>query len=88
MWEALVKFYRSYNQRRKMFLREKMRNTNMARGESFFTYLTKFTQIRDELKVVGEIVDDIELVRKTLNGFTKKCNVFVIVLVSSKKLLY
>jgi hypothetical protein len=54
MWEALVKLYQSDNQSRKMLLREKLRSTKMAKGESVVTYLTKFTQIRDELAVVGE----------------------------------
>jgi hypothetical protein len=71
MWEALVKIYLSENQSRKMLLREKMRSTKMAKGESLVTYLTKFTQIRDELGIVGEAVDETELVRTALNGFTK-----------------
>jgi hypothetical protein len=53
-----------------MFLREKLRSTKIAKGVSVVTYLTKFTQIRDELATVGEIVDETELVRTTLNGFT------------------
>jgi hypothetical protein len=77
MWEALTKLYQSDNQSRKMLLREKLRSTKMARGESVATYLTKFTQIRDELAVVGETVDEIELVRIALNGFTKQWDVFV-----------
>jgi hypothetical protein len=43
----------------------------MARGDSVATYLTKFTHFRDELAVVGETVDESELVRTVLNGFTK-----------------
>jgi hypothetical protein len=43
----------------------------MARGETVATYPTKFTQIRDELAIVGEAVNEIELVRIALNGFTK-----------------
>ena len=70
MWEALVKLYQSDSQSRKMLLREKLRSTKMAKGEFVVTYLTKFTQIRDELATVGEIVDETELVRTTLNGFT------------------
>jgi hypothetical protein len=45
MWEALVKLYQSDNQSRKMLLRETLRSTEMAKGESVVTYLTKFTQI-------------------------------------------
>jgi hypothetical protein len=86
MWEALVKLYQSDNQSRKMLLREKLRSTKMAKGESMVTYLTKFTQIRDELAVVGEAVDETELVRTTLNGFTKQWEVFVRGVVAREKL--
>jgi hypothetical protein len=49
-----------------MLLREKFRSTKMATGESIVTYLIKFIQIRDELAIVGEIVDEIEVLRTTL----------------------
>jgi hypothetical protein len=58
----------------------------MVRGESVVTYLTKFTQIRDELAVVGETVDETELVRIALNGFTKQWDVFVRGVVAREKL--
>nr|ABR16261.1 unknown [Picea sitchensis] len=58
-----------------MLPREKLRSTKMAKGESMVTYLTKFTQIRDELTTVREAVYEAvyktELVRTTLDGFTK-----------------
>jgi hypothetical protein len=69
-----------------MLLREKLRSTKMARGDSVATYLTKFTQIRDELAAVGETVDETELVRTTLNGFTKQWDVFVRGVVAREKL--
>jgi hypothetical protein len=77
MWEALVKLYQSDNQSKKMLLKEKLRSTKMAKGESVVTYLTKFTQIKDELAVVGEAMDETKLVKKALNGFTKQWEVFV-----------
>jgi hypothetical protein len=36
-----------------MMLREKLRSTKMVRGDTVASYLTKFTQIRDELAAVG-----------------------------------
>jgi hypothetical protein len=39
----------------KMMLREKLRSTKMAKGDTVASYLTKFTQIRDELAAVGEV---------------------------------
>jgi len=86
MWKALVKLYQSDNQSKKMLLREKLRSTKMEKGESVVTYLTKFTRIRDELAVVGETVDETELVRTTLNGFAKQWNVFVRGVVTQEKL--
>jgi hypothetical protein len=87
MWEALVKLYQSDNQSRKMLLREKLRSTKMAKGELVVTYLTKFTRIRDELAVVGEKVDETELVRTALNGFTEQWEVFVRGVVARENLL-
>jgi hypothetical protein len=86
MWEALVKLYESDNQSRKMLLREKLRSTKMAKGESVLTNLTKFTHIRDALATVGEAVDETDLVRTTLKGFTKQWEVFVRVVVAWEKL--
>ena len=49
----------------------------MTKTENVATYLTKITQVRDELGVVGELIADNELVRTPLNGVTKKWVVFV-----------
>jgi hypothetical protein len=76
MWEALVKLYQSDNQSRKMLLKDKLKSTKMAKGESMVTYLTKFTRIKEELAVVGETVDETELVRTALNSFTTLWDVF------------
>ena len=54
-----------------------MRNTKMAKGEGVFPYLTRLTQIKDELGVVGSKADDDELVRIALNGFSKPWDTFV-----------
>jgi hypothetical protein len=50
------------------------------------TYLTKFAQIRDELATVGEAVDETELARTALNGFTKQWEVFFRGVVAQEKL--
>lgn len=43
----------------------------MTRGETVTSYLTRFSQVQDELVVVGEVVDSAELIRVALNGFSK-----------------
>ena len=71
MWESLSNLYQNSNQNRKMVLREKLRSTKMARGESVTSYCTRVSQVSDELVVVGEMVDNAELIRVALNGFSK-----------------
>ena len=68
MWESLNNLYQSSNQNRKMVLREKLQSTRMARGESVTTYLTRVSQVRNELATVGETVDNAELIQVALNG--------------------
>jgi hypothetical protein len=43
----------------------------MTKTENVATYLTRITQMRDELGAVGVVVADNELVRTALNGVTK-----------------
>ena len=50
-----------------MVLREKLRNTKMTNADTVTTYLTKISQVRDELGAAGEKVEDEELIRYALN---------------------
>ena len=52
MWSALTRLFQSSNENRKMVLREKLKNINMVKGEACMAYLTRISQVRDEL-VVG-----------------------------------
>jgi hypothetical protein len=77
MWESLTKLYQSENENQKMVLREKLKSIKMTKSENVVTYLTRLTQVRDELRAVVEAIADSELVRTTLNGVTKQWVVFV-----------
>jgi hypothetical protein len=77
MWASLCKLYQSPNQNQKMVLQEKLRSIQMLKSESVTSNLGRFTQARDELATVGEIVDPDFLVRTTLNGFSKPWGSFV-----------
>jgi hypothetical protein len=54
MWKALSDLYQNKNENRVMALRKQLRGTKMAKGEGVIPYLTRITQIRDELAAVGE----------------------------------
>jgi hypothetical protein len=60
-----------------MVLREKLRDTKMTRSNTVTNYLTKITRVHDQLAVVGEVMIDEELVRTTLNGFSKPWAPFI-----------
>jgi hypothetical protein len=68
MWASLCKLYQSPNQNWKMVLQEKLRGIQMLKSESITSYLGRFTQIRDELAAVGEIVD-LDFMVRTLKIF-------------------
>ena len=55
MWDALTSLFQSSNENRKMVLREKLKSIKMAKGEVVISYLTRISQVRDELVVVGEV---------------------------------
>jgi hypothetical protein len=54
-----------------MVLRERLRNTKMSKIDSVTNYLTRITQVHDQLGEFNDIVADVELMRVALNGFTK-----------------
>ena len=87
MWKALESLYQSKNENRKMVLQERMRSTKMANGEGVVPYLTRLTQIKDELGVVGSKTEDEELVHIALNDFSKPWDTFVKGVVAREKLL-
>ena len=77
MWDALTSLFQSSNENRKMVSREKFKSIKMAKGEVVISYLTRISQVRDELAAVGKIVPGPELVRTALNGVAKPWAVFV-----------
>jgi hypothetical protein len=55
-----------------MVLREKLKSIKMTKAENVVTYLTRLTQVRNELGAVGEAIVDSDLVRIALNGVSKQ----------------
>jgi hypothetical protein len=84
IWASLYKIYQSPHQNQKMVLQDKLRGIQMLDSESVTSYLGRFTQIRDELDTVGEILDPDFLVRTALNSFTKPWGSFVRGIVAQK----
>jgi hypothetical protein len=77
MWASLCKLYESSNENRKLVLHDRLRSIRMLEDESVTSFLGRYTQIRDELGAVGEVVNPNSLVRTTMNSFTKSWGPFV-----------
>ena len=60
-----------------MVLREKLKSIKMTKAEGITSYLTRISQVRDELAVVGKVVPGSELVQTAVNGVAKPWVVFV-----------
>jgi hypothetical protein len=69
-----------------MALRDKLHATKMARGESVTSYLTRLTQVKDEIAAIRDIIPEEELVCIALNGFGKQWDVFVKCVVGREKM--
>ena len=86
MWDALTSLFQSSNENRKMVLREKLKSIKMAKAEGVIPYLTRISQVKDELAEVGEVISGFELVRKTLNRVTKPWAAIVEAIVARENL--
>jgi hypothetical protein len=58
----------------------------MTKAKNVVTYITRLTQVRDELGAMVEAIVDSELVRTTLNGVSKQWDFFVEGIVARDKL--
>ena len=70
-----------------MALKDKLHSIKMKSDEGVASYLTRVTQVKDELSAVGETIPDSELVRIALKGFTKKWDIIVKRIVGRERLL-
>ena len=86
MWDALNSLFQSSNENRKMVLREKLKSIKMAKVEGVIPYLTRISQVRDELTLVGEVFPGSELVWTALNGVAKPWDFFVEAIVARENL--
>jgi hypothetical protein len=77
MWASLCKLYESSNENHKLVLHDRLRGIRMLEDESITSFLGRYTQIRDELGAVREVLNPHPIVRIDLNNFTKPWGPFV-----------
>jgi hypothetical protein len=77
MFYALVGLFESKNTRNKLALRNQLHCIMMTMSDSVSTYFMKVSQLRDQLKAIGDTIDDVELVTVILNGLPYSWESFV-----------
>jgi hypothetical protein len=87
MWTTIIGLHQGTSEARKLVLGDKLRNIKMAKFELVVSYLTKFTQVKDELAGVGETVPDRDMVSFARLGFPKSWENFIDAVSGKEKLL-
>ena len=77
MYDSLSKMYEGRNINRKMNLRAQLKSTKMNHGESIQDYFTRVSQFKEQLEVIGDKLDEDELVMTALNGLTRPWESFI-----------
>jgi uncharacterized membrane-anchored protein YjiN (DUF445 family) len=88
MWDEIKNMCDAKNENRKMALKDKLHDTNMGKGESVSSYLTRLSQVKDELAAVREVISDSYFMRIALKGFTKEWEVSVKCVVGREHIPY
>jgi hypothetical protein len=77
MFDSLSKLYKGKNINRKMNLRSQLKNTKMQKGEMIQEYFSRISEIKVQLKAIGDTIDEDEFVTTTLNGLTRPWDAFI-----------
>ena len=77
MFDALVNLFESKTTSRKIALRHQLRYVSMPKSDSVATYLMRVSQLKDQLKAIGDTIEDQELVLVALTGFPPSWEPFI-----------
>ena len=68
MFDSLTKLFEGNNINQRMTLRNQLKNVKIQNVETIQSYFTRVSQIKEQLEVVEEEVENAEVVVNTLNG--------------------
>jgi len=76
MFDALVGLFQITNMNRKTVLRNRLRSMHMPRFDNVTIFSMMITYVCDQLAVIGENMEDIDLMNMALNGIPKSWEPF------------
>jgi hypothetical protein len=77
MFDALTRLYEGKNINQKMNLRTQLKNTRMQKGETIQEYFSRISDFKEQLEVIGDTIDEDELIMTALNGLTRPWDAFI-----------
>lgn len=76
IYDKLIGMFKVNNANQILFLKNKLKDIKMDRGESIQSYFMRITEIKNDLLFIGEVVSDRELTVIALGGLTRAWDVF------------
>ena len=70
MYDKLVGMFKANNANQILFLKNKLKDIKMDRGEFIKSYFMRITKIKNDLLSIGEVVVDTERTLIALGGLT------------------
>eukprot|EP00253_Pinus_taeda_P026306 PITA_26306 len=76
IYDKLIGMFKVNNANQILFLKNKLKDIKMGKGEPIQSYFMRITQIKNDLLSIGEVTDDRELTLIALGGLSRACAVF------------
>jgi hypothetical protein len=77
MFDFLTILYEGRSINMNMNLRTQLKKTKMQKGETIHDYFSRISQFKEQLKAIGDTLDEYELIMIALNGFTRPWDAFI-----------
>ena len=77
MFDALTKFLEGKNINRKMNLRNQLKNVKIQNAETIQSYFIRVSQIKEQLEVIDEEMENVEIMMTTLNDLPRSWDSFI-----------
>ena len=84
-YDTLSRMYEGRNINRKMNLRAQLKGTKMSKGEYIQDYFIGVSQFKEKISVIGDTLDEDELIMTALNGITRPWDSCIHILCDRKK---
>ena len=87
MFDALTKLFEGKNINQNMTLRNQLKNVKIQNAKTIQSYFTRVSQIKEQLEVVDEEVENAKIIMTTLNGLPRSWDSFIQGICVRKKLV-